>query len=235
MTHRNKILGFLSSLALHGGLAGILLWQQPFQSTEVYAALPLKLEMFEMVQHTQPETVPEKAEEPIEAAPVPQQITETVKPKQIVKKKAVVTKQKNLVPKKLPVQEKPLVTASRSNTMPPARSEIIEAAISPVTDSGEKDRIKERYIRQLMNTIAVYKYYPQRARRRHLQGRVEVSFVILADGTIENIRLADSSGSGILDKAALGVLRRAGRFEALPEELGLSSWAFVVPMDYRLL
>ena len=139
------------------------------------------------------------------------------------------------MPAKLPVKETPSVAVSGSETDPPVRLAAAVAAISPVSDSGEQDEIRERYIRQVMKIIAAHKYYPQRARRRRLQGRVEVGFVVLADGTINNIKLANSTGSGVLDKAALDVLRRAGRFEPLPEKLGLSSWAFVVPLGYRLL
>jgi len=235
VTCRYKTLGFLSSLALHGGLVGAMQWQQPFQSTEVYAALPLKLEMFDMVRHTQPAIAPVKAEEPSEATPIPQQIAEDIKSKRAEKKKLAVKRQKNPAPEKLPVKEKPLATASRSENAPSAGSVITDTAISPVTDSGEQDKIKERYIRQLMKILAAHQYYPKRARRRHLQGRVEVGFVVLTDGTIKNINLAGSSGSGMLDRAALDVLRRAGRFEPLPVELGIDSWEFVVPLDYRLL
>lgn len=235
MNKQYKTPGFLVSLALHGGLAALILIQQPFESTEAVAALPLKMDMFEIVQYVKPPVEPTTAEEIVEEVPTPQEEVEVIEPEPTIKPEKVVQKQLKPVPVKRPKKVKSQVAAAQPAAMPVVSPVVEEATITSASSSGEKDLIRQRYKQQLLKTIAAHKYYPTRARRRHLEGRVEVGFVVMHDGVIENIRLADSSGEGVLDKAALDALRRAGQFEPLPIELGLTSWTFVVPLDYRLL
>ena len=235
MNQQYKTPGFLVSLALHGGLAALLLGQQPFESTEAAVELPLKMDMFEIVQHTTPSVEPTTAKEIVEEVPTPQEEVEAPEPEQTIKPKKVVKKQLKPTPVKKPKKVKPQVAAVQQAAMPVVDPVIAETPITSASNSGEEDLIRQRYKQRLMKIIAAHKYYPKRARRRHIEGRVEVGFVVMQDGVIENIRLADSSGEGVLDKAALDALRRAGQFEPLPIELGLTSWAFIVPLDYRLL
>ncbi|MCW8963281.1 MAG: TonB family protein [Gammaproteobacteria bacterium] len=238
MNRHYKMPGFLVSVTLHSGLLAALLWQQSFNMTETVSTtiLPLNMEMFQMVQQVvAPQPAPEEVVEPVEETPVPEKKVEPVKPKKIVKKKAVVKKRKPREVAKLPEEVKPPAKTSPLKAQPSARPAVADAVISPASKTGEQDRIRERYIQELQKKIIAHKYYPKRAHRRHIEGRVEVGFVVLADGEINDIRLAVSSGEGVLDKAALEALRRAGRFAPLPKELGLRSWAFVVPIDYRIL
>jgi len=75
--------------------------------------------------------------------------------------------------------------------------------------------------------------YPAEARRQKLRGVVQVSFVVSASGGVGSIRLASSSGSPILDKAALEAVRRAAPFPAIPASAGRSSWPFSVPLAFN--
>ncbi len=63
------------------------------------------------------------------------------------------------------------------------------------------------YLAQLLEHIDEHKFYPRSARRRGLEGRVEVSFRLLADGNIRDLRV--SGGSRILRMAAEQALQRA--------------------------
>lgn len=227
MNFSYKSIGFVSSLLLHGGLLIVLLWQQPFQTTKVFAALPVNMEMFSRVQHTPSPIVPEKSEEVVKAIKIPQQVVEVVKAKKVELKKVIAVK--------MPAKVEYLVATLDLDNLVSERPVVTESDNASVLNSAERDRIRGVYVQQIVAIIASHKYYPRRARRRHLEGRVEVGFDVLADGTINNVRLTNSSDSGVLDSAALDVLRRVGRFDPLPEELGLSLWAFVMPLDYRLL
>ncbi|MCX7304689.1 MAG: TonB family protein [Hyphomicrobiales bacterium] len=75
--------------------------------------------------------------------------------------------------------------------------------------------------------------YPADAKRQKLRGVAQVSFVISASGGVGSIRLASSSGSPILDKAALEAVRRAAPFPAIPANAGRSSWPFSVPLAFN--
>ncbi len=57
-----------------------------------------------------------------------------------------------------------------------------------------------------------YKYYPTSARRRGIEGAVDVSFRLNADGRAEQVQLVSGSGYSILDDAALRTVRRAEPF-----------------------
>lgn len=49
--------------------------------------------------------------------------------------------------------------------------------------------------------------YPLKARRRNLQGTVLLEVAVSAEGTVEQLRIRDSCGHGILDRAALAAVR----------------------------
>ena len=235
MNQQYKIPGFLVSLALHGGLAAVLLAQQSFDSAETTTVIPLKMDMFEIVQQVKPAVESAITEEVIEKVLEPQEVVKAPEPEPVVKPKKIVKKQVKPAAVKRPEQVKPQVAESQPVAAPMVEPVVAEAAMSHSSNNGEKDLIRQRYKQQLLETIASHKYYPKRARRRHIEGRVEVGFVVMQDGVIENIRVADSSGESVLDKAALDAIRRAGRFDPIPIELGLSSWTFTVPLEYRFL
>lgn len=75
--------------------------------------------------------------------------------------------------------------------------------------------------------------YPPAARRDRLRGEVLIRFTVLASGSIDGVRVARSSGSPVLDKAALDTVRRAAPFPDIPPAAGRSSWAFSVPLSFR--
>ena len=73
----------------------------------------------------------------------------------------------------------------------------------------------------------------ERANRRVSQSvqakarnNARVSFVVMADGSIGDIQLAESSGSTELDQFALTLVRRQAPFPPIPSETGRSSWTF---------
>ena len=47
-------------------------------------------------------------------------------------------------------------------------------------------------------------------------GRVRVAFVILADGTVQDVRITASCGTALLDRAVLETVLRAAPFPAPP-------------------
>jgi len=74
--------------------------------------------------------------------------------------------------------------------------------------------------------------YPAAAKRQRLRGQVRVSFVVSASGSVSSIRVVSSSGSPVLDKAALETVHRAAPFPAIPRGAGRSSWPFTVPLAF---
>ncbi|HET8722842.1 MAG TPA: energy transducer TonB [Anaeromyxobacteraceae bacterium] len=70
--------------------------------------------------------------------------------------------------------------------------------------------------------------YPDEARRRRLQGRVELEFVLLADGRVRELGVRSSSGHGILDGAAVSAIESAAPFD--PPGMDV---VVVLPVSFR--
>jgi periplasmic protein TonB len=74
--------------------------------------------------------------------------------------------------------------------------------------------------------------YPREARREGIKGTVVVSFTVSRNGSVGGVRIARSSGSPVLDRAAGEAVRRAAPFRPIPEADGRSSWSFSVPLAF---
>ncbi len=61
--------------------------------------------------------------------------------------------------------------------------------------------------------------YPEQARRMNLDGALVLSVDLLADGSVEQIRVLRSSGYDILDEAAVRIVRLSSPFSPLPAEI----------------
>lgn len=75
--------------------------------------------------------------------------------------------------------------------------------------------------------------YPSEARRKRIRGEVHVRFTVSRSGGVASVRVARSSGSSLLDNAALETVRRAEPFPEIPANAGRSSWSFTVPLQFR--
>ncbi|MAW88805.1 MAG: hypothetical protein CMJ42_19980 [Phyllobacteriaceae bacterium] len=74
--------------------------------------------------------------------------------------------------------------------------------------------------------------YPREARSRRIRGEVVLSFVVSGNGSVSGVRIARSSGSPILDRAASEAVRRAAPFPPIPAGAGRASWPFSVPLAF---
>lgn len=74
--------------------------------------------------------------------------------------------------------------------------------------------------------------YPAQAKSQNLRGEVQVSFTVSAGGSVGGVRVVRSSGSPLLDRAAVETVRRAAPFPPIPEGAGRSSWPFTVPLAF---
>ena len=71
--------------------------------------------------------------------------------------------------------------------------------------------------------------YPRIARRRGLQGKTVISFVICADGSVRDLKVVESSGYAVLDKSAIKTVKMAAPFPKPPVSAEL-----VIPITFRL-
>jgi len=91
--------------------------------------------------------------------------------------------------------------------------------------------VPQRYLGELLAHIERNKYYPRAARRRHVEGRVRVAFMLLDDGRIMDIKV--DSGPGLLRSAARHTLERAVPMPRPPDDVDCPL-AVRYEMRYRL-
>lgn len=90
----------------------------------------------------------------------------------------------------------------------------LEKEIGEGGEGGSSD-----ILRQIRNKIKRAKFYALRAKRLDIQGRPVMEFKIRQDGTLEYVVIKESSGSKILDEAALSIIKQAQPFPFYPEPI----------------
>lgn len=79
-----------------------------------------------------------------------------------------------------------------------------------------------------------FRTYPEQARAARVTGISTVRFTLGAAGNVVAVSLAASSGAGVLDQAALAMVRRASPFPPIPASLGRASMTFAAPVRFNL-
>lgn len=85
----------------------------------------------------------------------------------------------------------------------------------------------------LRNRLDELKHYPALAKANHWEGHVIVQAVIKADGTVGDVRVAESSGNTLLDEEAVTVMRKASPLK-MKYQLEGPQITILVPISYRL-
>jgi protein TonB len=102
----------------------------------------------------------------------------------------------------------------------------VPAAAPPEASSPDTDydaTALEGYFSAVRARIEAAKRYPPWARRQGIEGRVTVAFRLTVGGDLAEARVQGSSGSAVLDQAAVEAVRRGAPYprrpQAGPEEL----------------
>ncbi len=95
--------------------------------------------------------------------------------------------------------------------------EQVEAATGTIDDPALLERAKHEYLRRLMAHIESHKRYPRVARRRGIEGEVEVSFRLLQGGEIGGVAIAQ--GHRLLRQAVEEAIDSARPMPTPPPEL----------------
>lgn len=97
-----------------------------------------------------------------------------------------------------------------------------------VTPEEEKKKYLGEHFVYIRDLIMKNLAYPLVARRMGWSGKVLVSFVVREDGSVEEPKVVESSGFGVLDKNAVETIRRVAPFPRPPVRAEL-----VVPIVYK--
>jgi protein TonB len=115
--------------------------------------------------------------------------------------------------------------AQRPRRAPPSRA-------TPATHAA--DSPPSHLLALLRMRLQEYFVYPPLARKRGWQGDVRIDVRLEADGRIKPLRVVRSSGHSVLDRDALDTLARLGTLPQARGLLGGHSYAFELPVSYRL-
>ncbi|MCG7875210.1 MAG: TonB family protein [Candidatus Thiodiazotropha endolucinida] len=139
--------------------------------------------------------------------PLPEIIPEVIQPPKTVEKQVVKPKPK---PKPKPKVKPKIKKKIRNKAIPKP----VVAETKPVTPPEEKQlarqpppprvqpkvNLREQYLAQLLAVIEAKKTYPTVARRRNMEGKIEVSFNLSCDGKVSKLTI--KGPHGLLRKAA---------------------------------
>jgi protein TonB len=93
--------------------------------------------------------------------------------------------------------------------------------IRQITSVSAKSSADAAYINSFREKIEYIgnKYYPQEAKRKGLEGNVQLLVALKKDGYIQSIEIIQSSNNPILDKAAINSVRLAAPFPSFPKKM----------------
>lgn len=180
-----RALACLGFLALHAGALALI----SIRPTQIYAQDALEVSLISAPAPLQqaPEDMPD------EPQPVPETtVSEAIPPDA----PAPQIKQEKPRPKIIPPKPK-----IQHNVRTPAHQMSDEAS------AADLKQARASYASIVLARINAAKFYPAEARKDNITGNVGVSFSIGADGTVTHASLRASSGSSLLDDAALRLLR----------------------------
>ncbi len=161
----------------------------------------------EVIPEPEPEPEPEPIPEP-EPDPVVEDIPEVVPP---------------VVPEPEPVVE-PVVEEPVETPEP----------VVQITTSAAAVEARLTYEERVMSALQRSKRYPARAERQGIEGECMLRIRLLRSGQVAGFDLVNSTGSKLLDKAAMDMVARANPFPPMPEELVGDEVEFVVPVGFAL-
>jgi len=96
--------------------------------------------------------------------------------------------------------------------MPAAAQPAIEPQQIKAAKATAIDKAKMRLL--LRDHLESFKFYPASARRRNIEGDVDVGFTLTHNGTADQVTVLHGSGHAVLDHAALETVHRAQPFPA---------------------
>lgn len=214
------------SLAVHGAMFwayGDRFWQRAdpaMASRPIVARISLAAPqpVASQLQASMPSELQAESPKP-KVAPQPKPRQKPPQPSQVVKAEPVTEAVAEAVQ---PEPDTADVAEAVESTEPQQETPAVEVAGSePVLTAVDEEEDEERsaaelshYLAVLQTAIARHKEYPAMARRRGIEGRVEVSFLLLADGNARDIRI--SGGPKPLRRAAHQAVHRALRFPPPP-------------------
>ena len=207
------------SLAGHGLL--LALWQQPERPTLISDSLAVSIELLPApepaIAKSAPPARPQLAET-VEMEPAPAEPVPAKRERELVR--AMPKRQPPVAP---PAPVEPLRQTATLPAAPPvplperaeppaSAPQAVQLARTVETSADRAEMAGEQTNRLVREHLESFKFYPGGARRRGLEGHVDVAFTLVGRGLATAVTVLEGSGHDILDRAALETVSRAQPF-----------------------
>jgi len=206
---------------------------QKRQNTQKIKTPPKHLQ--KVVKQKPKKVIQKKSKKIKKKVPSKKKIIKKELPKEIKKHTKTEKFIKNIPPKKEIKQEKTLqdVTLTKKVVLQESKEEDISKEDCPHvccnTSLSKEEVYKSNNLSKIAKLLQENLYYPRRARKRGIEGKVVVRFVLQKDATVNNIEVV-SSKSAILSRGAVKTIDNlSGKFPKPDEVLTLT-----VPISYYL-
>lgn len=130
--------------------------------------------------------------------------------------------------------KQPSANKTKNDTTPAVSSEKVAKLDVPPEEFFDADLFSGSYTRELINSIRAVQKYPKKARIAGVEGEVTALVKIDKWGKILENSIKQKSGSRILDRAVLKMVRKAAPFPVIPDELKAKEFEFEVPLSFTL-
>ncbi|AYJ80439.1 hypothetical protein AN286_09690 [Aliarcobacter cryaerophilus ATCC 43158] len=188
----------------------------------------------EVTKELEKEIVPEPIIEKIVEKPA-QKVIE--KPKKVEKKIVKQEKKIEEVVQKTPEKllEKPTENIEKVDKLVQNENQSNqESSIQEKSNQQKNQNLENEYLAKVKEKIEKNKVYPKVSKRLNQTGKVLISFDILKDGKVINVKIINKSKFEKLDEASIELITNIGFFEAIPNELNKTVWNIQIPINYQI-
>jgi periplasmic protein TonB len=134
------------------------------------------------------------------------------------------------------------VVKNPSRKLPPLEKLVSSEVAAPKTSESTAQRpeatssgnMRDLYMQEIRSKIEANKFYPTVSRRMGQTGIVVVAFTLLKDGSIMDLHVHKSSQFERLDASAMEAVKKVGRFNPIPHEVGETQLDITVPLKFYL-
>ena len=136
-----------------------------------------------------------------------------------------------------PIEGNSLAEQAQTKNLSPKKSNSQDkiAKLETADDTFfDVDLFSGAYTLELIKQIRKYQNYPKKALRGAIEGSLTISVIIDEQGELVGTDWVQRSGSRILDRAAMKMVRKATPYPKIPSELGQKTFEFEVPMNFSL-
>jgi protein TonB len=106
------------------------------------------------------------------------------------------------------------------------------SAQSSFNATAKRDLI--RFRDRIIDAVQRATYYPRTAFRKKQFGEVLVSFAVSRDGSLQGLKIVESSKSELLDQAAVRIMEKAAKeFPSIPQTCSKENIRYVLPIIFK--